>query len=385
MLGGGDDDGWGIYKRARAMAAAGRTVMNLAVGEHDQPADAEIVAALVRAAETGPHGYASVIGRPSLRTAVAERLSRHGPPEINPDEVQVTMGCQAALLLAMQLVLDPGDECLLIDPYYATYPQTVRAAGGRPLVVPADAAAGFPPDPDAIARAIGPATRALVINTPNNPSGAVYDYARLSAVAEVAKTHDLWVIADEVYDGLVHRGRHVSIRSLPGMAARTLVAGSLSKSFAMTGWRVGWLAGPRAAIARAGDFVVASTYGVPPFLQTAAELALTEGAPIEAAIAAETAARARALVEALPKDGSVTATPPSGAMYAMLDVRAAGHPAGRVAERLLDEHGVAAMPGESFGAAAVGHLRLALVAPPDDMARAVRATTMTVAALRDGR
>ncbi|MEM6972246.1 MAG: pyridoxal phosphate-dependent aminotransferase [Pseudomonadota bacterium] len=385
LLGSEGDDGWGLFHRARSMAASGRKVINLAVGEHDRRADDEVVAALVMAAESGPHGYGSITGRPSLRAAVAERLSRHGGPAIAPEGVHITMGCQAALLLAMQLVLDPDDECLLIDPYYATYPQTVRAAGARPVVVPADPRAGFQPDPAAVDAAIGPNTRALLLNTPNNPTGAVYSYACLTAVAEVARARGLWLISDEVYDGLVHRGAHVSPRSLPGMADQVLLAGSLSKSYAMTGWRVGWLAGPPEVIARAADFAVASTYGVPPFLQSAAEVALREGAAIEASIAAETAVRGEALIAALPEDGSVHALPPDGAMYAMLDVREAGQPARVVAERLLDEYGIATMPGESFGAAAEGHLRLALVAPAEEMARVAKAVTMTVRALRQGR
>ncbi|MEM6489778.1 MAG: aminotransferase class I/II-fold pyridoxal phosphate-dependent enzyme, partial [Pseudomonadota bacterium] len=372
LLGESGDDGWGVYMRAREMEADGLPVVNLAVGEHDRRTDPSIVAALVEAAETGPHGYASVAGRPALRRAVAARLSRHGGPAVVPDQVLVTTGCQTALLLAVQLVLGPGHECLLIDPYYATYPQTVRATGAVPVAVPADRAAGFQADIDALARAIGPRTRAILLNTPNNPTGAVYTRERLEAIAALCRRHDLWLIADEVYDGLVHRGVHVPPRTLPGMAGRTLTAGSLSKSYAMTGWRVGWLQGPPAAIARARDFAIANTYGVAPFLQSAAQYALEVGTGIEAAIAAETAARARAALAALPPGGPVTAAPPDGAMYLMLDISAAGMPAPAFAERLLDQTGIACLPGESFGTAATGCLRLALVKPQAVLADTVR-------------
>ncbi|MEL7347133.1 MAG: aminotransferase class I/II-fold pyridoxal phosphate-dependent enzyme [Pseudomonadota bacterium] len=372
LLGEGGDDGWGIFYRARALREAGHEVVNLAVGEHDRPTDPTIVEVLRKAAAEGPHGYAPVTGGPALRAAVAARLARHGAAE-GPAEVLFTAGCQMALLIACHLALDPGDECVIVDPYYATYPQTVRAAGGVPVPVIADVAAGFQPDIDAIGRAIGPRTRAIFINTPNNPSGAVYAPERLEALAALCRRHDLWLISDEVYQGLVHRGTHLSPRALPGMAGRTLVAGSLSKTFAMTGWRAGWLAGPEAVMGRAGDYAVAATYGVPPFIQAAALYALTEGAAIEAAIAAETKARAEAVLAAITPGGPVSAAPPDGAMYAMLDISRAGLPGPVFAERLLERALVATMPGESFGAAGTGFLRLALVASEAKLTATVQA------------
>lgn len=372
LLGEGGDDGWGILLRARTLRTQGHEVLNLAVGEHDRPTDPAIVDVLTRAAREGPHGYAAVTGRPSLRAAIAARLARDGAAS-SAEEVIFVAGCQMALLLACHLTLDPGDECIIVDPYYATYPQTVRATGGVPVAVPADVAAGFQPDIDAIARAIGPRTRAILINTPNNPTGAVYAPDRLEALAALCRRHDLWLISDEVYDGLVHRGAHRSPRALPGMAGRTLVAGSLSKGFAMTGWRAGWLAGPAPALGRAGDYAVAATYGVPPFIQAAAEYALTEGAGIERAIAAEIRARAGAVMRAVGRARTLAAAPPDGAMYAMIDISRAGLPGPVFAERLLDRACIATMPGESFGAAGAGFLRLALVAPEDRLADAVAA------------
>lgn len=372
LLGEGGDDGWGVFYRARELTAEGHDVLNLAVGEHDRPTDPAIVAALSAAAAEGPHGYAPVRGRADLRAAIARRLGAHGAAS-DPAEILLCAGCQMALQLACQLVLGPGDECLIVDPYYATYPQTIRAAGGVPVAVPADRAAGFQPDIDALGRAIGPRTRAILINTPNNPTGAVYAAERLEALAALCRRHDLWLISDEVYDGLVHEGVHRSPRALPGMAARTLVAGSVSKSYAMTGWRAGWLAGPPSAIDRGADFAVASTYGVAPFIQAAALHALTEGTAIEAAIAAETRARAEAVVDALDPQGPVSAVAPQGAMYVMLDITAAGTPAPTFAADLLEAAHIAVMPGESFGHAAPGHLRLALVADEDRLTATVHA------------
>ncbi|MEL6766469.1 MAG: pyridoxal phosphate-dependent aminotransferase [Pseudomonadota bacterium] len=368
LLGASGDDGWEIYYRARELAAAGHEVWNLAVGDHDTRTDQRIVDALKGAAETGPLGYAPITGTPALRAMLAERASRYGPA-VGPSGVQLTMGGQAALAIALELALDEGDECLLIAPYYATYPQTVRAAGGVPVAVDASADNGFLPDPAALAAAITPRTRAIILNTPHNPTGRVYPLAVLEGIAALCRDHDLWCIADEVYDGHLSEGlTHVSPRALPGMAERTLVVNSLSKSHAMTGWRVGWLTGPEAAIARAGDYVVATSYGIPAFIQAAAEVALRDCADFEAALAARYRGRASAALAALPAETPLRVVPPEGGMYLMLDIRPSGLDATQFARLLIEEEHIAAMPGDSFGASAAGHLRLALVAPEDALA-----------------
>ncbi|MEL6211053.1 MAG: pyridoxal phosphate-dependent aminotransferase, partial [Pseudomonadota bacterium] len=185
-------------------------------------------------------------------------------------------------------------------------------------------------------------------------------------IAALCRKHDLWCISDEVYDGHLADGLvHVSPRALPGMAERTLVVNSLSKSHAMTGWRVGWLAGPEAAIARAGDYVVATSYGIPAFIQAAAEVAMRDCADFETALADRYRARAKAALDALPANLPLRVVPPEGGMYLMLDIRPSGLDATAFARRLIEEEHIAAMPGDSFGASAAGHLRLALVAPED--------------------
>ncbi|MEM6355268.1 MAG: pyridoxal phosphate-dependent aminotransferase [Pseudomonadota bacterium] len=365
LLGASGDDGWGIYIEARKLSAAGHPVWNLAVGDHDTRTDRRIVEALKHVADTGTLGYAPVTGTPALRAMLAERASRFGP-RVGPEGVQLTMGGQAALAIALELALDEGDECLLIAPYYATYPQTVRGAGGVPVEVDARADDGFLPDPAALAAAITPRTRAILLNTPHNPTGRVYPVEVLEGIAALCRAHDLWCISDEVYDGHLADGlTHVSPRSLLGMAERTLVVNSLSKSHAMTGWRVGWLTGPEPAIARAGDYVVATTYGLPAFIQAATEVALRDCSDFEAALAARYRARAAAAVAAVPDDAPLRVVPPEGGMYLMLDIRPSGLDAAAFAMRFLHEEHVAVMPGSSFGASAEGHLRLALVAPED--------------------
>ena len=368
----GGGDGWGVHYRARALEAEGRPVVFLTVGDHDIKADIAVIEAMAASARGGNLGYAPTTGVPALRAAIAERLSRTTGTATTPAEVLVTAGGQASLFFAMMAVLDPGDACLLTDPHYATFPLTVRAASARPVMVPARAEDGFVPRAEALAEAaVASGARALLINSPNNPTGAVYGRADLEAIAAVCHRHDLWLISDELYDSQVWHGAHLSPRSLSGMAERTLVVGSLSKSHAMTGFRLGWLCGPAQAITRAGEFAIAATYGTPGFIQDAALHALRDGGGTEAAIAARYRRRRDLGLAALDRARGVRAHPASGGMYLMLDIRATGLSGAAFAEALLEAEGIAVMPGESFGAAASGQVRVALTVPDAMLADAL--------------
>lgn len=362
---GGADDGWGIYYRARAMQAAGQPVVMLTIGDHDIKMDPAIQAALTASMAAGNLGYAPISGSAALRGAIARRAGA------TPDQVIVTAGGQAALYAAMMAVLDPGCACIVLHPYYATYEQTVRAASGRPILVATRAEDGFQPDAAVIEAALTPDTRAILINTPNNPTGAVYTPERLAALAELCQRRDLWLISDEVYATQVWQGAHLSPRDLPGMADRCLVVQSLSKSHGMTGARLGWVLGPEAAIARLGDLAIATNYGIPGFVQDAGLWALEQGAAIEADITARYARRRRLALDALGNGPGFRVVPPQGAMYVMLDIRATGLSGKAFAEALLAREGIAVMPGESFGAAAAGHLRVALTVADDVLAEAL--------------
>jgi len=363
IVGAGGDDGWSVYYRARALAEAGAPVVMLTVGDHDIKTDPAILAAMRASQERGNLGYPPVPGSAALRRAIAGRVSARTTLAAAPEQVLVVPGGQAGLFASLTAVLDPGQSCIVLDPYYATYVQTVRAAGGRAIVVPTSAEDGFQPDAARIEAALAPDTRAILINTPNNPTGAVYAPERLAAIADLCVRRDLWLISDEVYDVQVHEGRHASPRDLPGMADRTLVVNSLSKSHAMTGSRIGWVLGPEAAIARIGELATTTTYGVPGYIQDAAEFAMTEGAEIEAAIAARYRRRRDAVLESLGNARAVRANAPAGGMYVMLDIRPTGLSGLDFAHRLLEAEHIAVMPGESFGTAAAGHLRVALTRP----------------------
>ena len=352
----GGSDGWEIVHRSRALIAAGRAVVELTVGEHDARTDPAILRAMHASAMAGNTGYAAVRGTLPLRQAIAARAEARTGVPTGPDEVLVTPGGQAALFAALMAAGDPGARAVLVAPYYATYPGTARAAGLVPVLAQARPGDGFVPRAEAVAGAL-PA-RAVLINSPNNPTGAVYPRAALEGIAEVVRGAGAWLISDEVYDAQVWEGAHVSPRALPGMAERTLVIGSLSKSHAMTGSRVGWVIGPADAVAAMADLATVTTYGIPGFIQEAAVFALAHGD--EARVAAPFARRRALALRALGGRRGVVPLPPGGAMYLMADIRTTGLSGIAFAERLLDERGVAVMPGESFGAAAAGHVRVAL-------------------------
>ncbi|RVT84419.1 pyridoxal phosphate-dependent aminotransferase [Rhodobacteraceae bacterium CCMM004] len=355
----GGSDGWGVYRRARALAARGVAVTDLTIGEHDIGTDPAILDAMDRAARGGHTGYAAVPGTEALRRAVADRVSARTGVPTAPANVLITPGGQAGLFAAHMAACDPGDVALYCDPYYATYPGTLRAAGAVPRAVLCDPARGFQPARAAL-DAAAQGARSLLINTPNNPTGAVYGPETLADIAAVCRAHDLWLISDEVYDTQVWDGRHLSPRALPDMAARTLVVGSMSKSHAMTGSRIGWIVGPELVVAQLIDLATNTTYGVPGYIQDAAAWALADTGDLEARIAAPFRRR-RAIAQRLVDGQSVVRlVPPQGAMYAMLDVRATGMSGEGFAEALLDRHAIAVMPGESFGRAAAGHVRVAL-------------------------
>ena len=371
-LNGDGDDGWGVFYKARRLIASGVEVTELTIGEHDERTDPAILDALHAAAAGGHTGYAMVPGIAALRDRVAARIAERTGVATSRDNILVTPGGQAALFAAHMATCDPGDTALMIDPYYATYPGTIRAASARPHAVPTEAAASFLPDPARIARAaLETGARTLLINSPNNPTGAIYPRATLDGLAGVCRDQDLWLISDEVYDTQIWEGEHLSPRALPGMAARTLVVGSMSKSHAMTGSRIGWLAGPPEAIGPLIDLATNTTYGVPGYIQDAALFALDSGPEAEARVAAPFRRRRDIARRILSGQDTLGLIPSGGAMYLFLDVRATGMSGDAFAHALLDAHRIAVMPGESFGRSAAGFVRVAMTVPDDTFAAAL--------------
>ena len=358
-INGGGSDGWDVFNRARQMIADGIPVVELTIGEHDIRTSPAILEAMNKAAMGGHTGYATVPGTHALRETVAARIQARTGVPTTKDNILITPGGQAALFAAHTAVCDAGDVALYIDPYYATYPGTIRGVGAIPRVVGTSPDTAFQPTAAALNDAAKGA-KSLLVNTPNNPTGVVYSTETLQAIADTCIANDLWLISDEVYDTQVWEGTHVSPRSLPDMAERTLVVGSMSKSHAMTGSRVGWICGPEAAIAEMINLATNTTYGVPGYIQDGADFALNQGDAVEEEVAAPFRRRRDLSMQVLAGQNVVRAVPAQGAMYIMLDIRATGMDGETFAYALLDAEHVAVMPGESFGKAAAGHVRVAM-------------------------
>jgi len=361
---GGGSDGWDVFYKARRMIADGVPVTELTIGEHDIGTSHAILEAMHASAIGGHTGYAMVPGTHALRKSVAARIAARTGVPTTADNILITPGGQAALFAAHTAVCNPGDTAVYIDPYYATYPGTIRGAGGVPKAIVTSPDAAFQPTAEALIQATKGAT-SLLVNTPNNPTGVVYSEQTLQAIADACITNDLWLISDEVYDTQVWEGTHVSPRSLPGMAERTLVVGSMSKSHAMTGSRVGWICGPAEAIAQIINLATHTTYGVAGYIQDAADFALNQGETAEEEVSTPFRRRRALSMQALEGQNVVRAVPAQGAMYVMLDIRATGMSGEEFANALLDAEHIAVMPGESFGQAAAGHVRVAMTIADD--------------------
>ncbi|WP_299741815.1 pyridoxal phosphate-dependent aminotransferase [uncultured Tateyamaria sp.] len=373
-LTGGGSDGWDVFIKARKMIAEGTPVTELTIGEHDILTAAPILQDMHKSALGGHTGYAMVPGTDILRDTVAKRTSERTGVPTTRDNVLITPGGQSALFAAHAAACDPGDTALYLDPYYATYPGTIRGVSAIPHAIQTRAEDAFQPRASDIA-AHAQTAKSLLINSPNNPTGTVYSRDTLIGIAQVCMDNDLWLISDEVYDTQVWDGKHISPRSLPDMAERTLVVGSMSKSHAMTGSRCGWVIGPEEVIAHLITFATHTTYGVPGFIQDASVFALDQGPNFEAEIAAPFKRRRAIAQRVLSGQNTIGLIPAQGAMYLMLDIRATGMTGDDFANALLDKHHVAVMPGESFGQAAAGHIRVAMTIDDADFEQALRTLT----------
>jgi aspartate aminotransferase len=262
--------------RAQAMRAAGMDVCSFAAGEPDFDTPAFIREAVKAALDQGKTRYGAAAGERVLREAIAAKLQQDNGLDYDPDQILVTNGCKQALYNLMQVLVNPGDEVLIPAPYWVSYPEMVRLAGGVPVFLPTDRTTGYKLTPDQLRQAVTPRTRLLILNSPNNPTGAVYRREELLALAEEVVAQNLWVIADEIYEKLVYGGaEHRSIAALgPDICARTLVCNGFAKAYAMTGWRVGYAAGAREVIAAAATLQGHSTSNVCTFAQYGALAAL---------------------------------------------------------------------------------------------------------------
>jgi arginine:pyruvate transaminase len=358
---------WDIHYRALAMLDQGKDILLLSVGDPDFDTPQPIVQGAIDSLLAGNTHYAEVRGKRALREAIAKRHHQRSGQRVTADEVTVLAGAQCALFSVAQCVLNPGDEVIVAEPMYVTYEAVFGACGAKVVPVPVRSENGFRVLPEDVAARITPRTRALALNSPHNPSGASLPRSTWQALAELCIAHDLWLISDEVYSELLFEGEHVSPASLPGMAERTATLNSLSKSHAMTGWRVGWVVAPPSLAAHLENLALCMLYGSPDFVQDAAVVALESELPELDAMREAYRERRDLVCEHLVDCPGVRALKPDGGMFVMLDIRETGLSAQAFADRLLDRHGVSVLAGEAFGPSAAGHIRLGLVVGPEPL------------------
>lgn len=363
-----------LADRVRQMAKDGRRVIALQTGDPDFATPAPIVEAAHRAMRDGLTHYSDSRGLPKLREAIAEKLKNHNRVDYSSDsEILVTCGAVHAYYCALQAILNPGDEVLIPDPAWMTHNNLVLVVRGAPVRVPALPEDDFFPTMEAWERAVSPRTRALVINSPSNPAGMVASAEYLAELSRFARRHDLCVISDETYERILYDGReHTCFASLPEARNRTLLVQSLSKTYAMTGWRVGYMAAPQSIVDQALKVSQYSITNLAPFIQHAAAFALTSrDMDAEIEVMVNTYARRRELVMRLWRecgDVPIRLSVPQGAFYLFLDARELGMPSVELSERLLEEEGVALAPGSAFGAMGEGFVRATIAASDTDVA-----------------
>jgi aspartate/methionine/tyrosine aminotransferase len=354
-IGGDGAAAWRTHYEAMAARERGEDVIILSVGDPDLETPAPVIERAIERLRAGDTHYTPAAGRPALREAVARAHGARCGQAVSAENVVYFAGAQNALFVASLCLAGPGDEVLTFEPLYPTYPATIEASGARLVRVPSSPPE-WRPDLAALGALIGARTRAILWASPNNPSGVVLSEAELGAIGELARRHDLWLIADEVYAGLASGGR------VPSLAARlperVVTLGSLSKSHAMTGWRAGWLIGPRELAVHAEQLAMCMLFGLPGFVQEAAVTALALAPQAEARAREYCAARRERFAAGIRGIAELRAATPEAGMFMLLDVTASGLTGAAFTRELYAAQRVSVMDGAAFGEATAGCVRV---------------------------
>jgi aspartate aminotransferase len=367
-----------VFARAKELEKQGRSIIHLELGEPDFHPAAPVVDAVRAAVANGRDRYVAPRGIPALRSAIADYLKRTRNLDVAAEEVLVAPGCKMALALAMMALIEPGDEVFYPDPGFPIYPSLSRGLGAKAVPYSLREKNKFQPDMAEVASKITSKTRMLILNSPSNPTGTVFSEPTLAEIAALSQRHDLWIVSDEVYARIVFNGEYKSIRALPAMAERTVIIDGFSKSFAMTGWRLGYAVAPQRVI-DALDLLVLNTFTcTAEFSQVAAIDALLDSTNAVPAMVAEYRKRRDIFVQKLNKIPGFRCLPPDGAFYAWVNIEETGKSAEEVQRILLEEVGVAAIAGAAFGAEGKNYVRFSLVSATnlldDALERIERAT-----------
>src|ERR1022692_3576088 len=338
-----------VFARAKELERQGRSIIHLELGEPDFHPGASVVESVAKALADGKDRYCAVAGVPALREEIATYLQRTRSIGVSADNIVIAPGCKAALFFAMMALLEPGDEVLYPDPGFPGYPSITLGLGAVPVPFELSALNHFQPDLSEIAAKITRRTRMIITNSPGNPTGTVYIGAVQRALAELAVKHDLWVLSDEIYARIIYGGEYVSMLSYPGMEERTLIIDGFSKSFAMTGWRLGYTVAPSEVVPALVMMAINSYTCVAEFTQYAAIDALRDREGNTPHMVGEFSRRREQFVRDLNRVPGFRCLPPEGAFYAWVDIAGTGMPAEDLCLILLEDAGVGAIPGAAFG------------------------------------
>ena len=364
---------WAVHIEGKRRAAHGENLIFLSIGEPDAPPPAAIFDVVDRQMRAGRTRYAASRGEPGVLRALSRIYTGRTGRAIGTEQFIFLPGTQTALFAAMLSLVEDGDEVLMADPYYATYEGVIAAAGGITVPVRVDPDHGFHLKAADLEKSITPKSRVLLLNTPSNPTGAVFTRDEIAKIGKLCEKHDLWIISDEVYATLTYGNTvFASPFDIAELEKRTVVVSSISKSHAMPGFRCGWIAASEDFVNRAIPVTETMLFGSQPFLEDAAAFALDNHFPEVDAMKRDYERRAKAIVAGLKGAKKVSARMPEGGMFVMVDVRGTGLSGEDFAWKLLKQENVVTMPGESFGAGGAGHLRLALTVDEEQIKEACK-------------
>jgi aspartate aminotransferase len=359
-----------VFAHARELERQGRSIIHLELGEPDFHPGASVIESAAKAIADGKDRYCAVAGLPALRDEIAAYLQRTRNISVSGDNIVIAPGCKAGLFFAMMALLEPGDEVLYPDPGFPGYPSITLGLGAVTVPFELSARNHFQPDLHEIAGKITRRTRMLITNSPGNPTGTVYTEEVQRGLAELAVKHDLWVLSDEIYARIIYGGEYLSMLRYEGMKERTLIIDGFSKSFAMTGWRLGYTVAPPEVAAALSMLAINSYTCVAEFTQYAAIDALRDREGNTPHMVSMFEQRRKQFVHDLNQIPGFRCESPEGAFYAWVDIQATGTSAEKVCRILLDDAGVAAIPGAAFGAAGKHFVRFSFASSVENLREA---------------
>ncbi|MGD2251820.1 MAG: pyridoxal phosphate-dependent aminotransferase [Anaerolineales bacterium] len=367
-----------VFAKAKALEAEGRDIIHLEIGEPDFDTAPHVVDAAIKALHAGHTHYAQVPGIPELRSAIAENVSHTRGFEVNANRVVVTPGSKPIALFTILALVEAGDQVMTFDPAFPIFESLIDFVGATSVALPLHEERGFRPEMEEILRRVSPKTKLIILNSPQNPTGGVLAPEDLAQIARVAEEHGCVVLSDEIYSGLQYEGEFTSIASLPGMQDRTVILDGFSKRYAMTGWRLGFGVLPAFLVEPVSRLIINSYSCVAPFVQWAGIEAL-KGSQREAEVMREAFRERRDLiVKGLNAIQGIRCAMPPGAFYVFPNITAYGKSSRELADYLLEEAGVATLPGTDFGGGGEGYLRLSYANSPENIEKALERISTAV-------